>query len=127
MSGDAARRIALAMDVAEMPVSNRRGESRRAPAPNRKTVVFGLGDQTTRKLSVVMSGVGAGDQLLDVELPSKPGVERADAFLELLPKRGQLVYGAVEPLRDAPLVRGGQKLCFRNSLVERSGSHGQNV
>jgi hypothetical protein len=35
-----------------------------------------------------MSGVGADDQLLDVELPSKPGVERADAFLELLPKRG---------------------------------------
>ena len=60
-----------------------------------------------------MSGVGAGGQVLDIELPSKPGVEGADAFLELLPKRGEVFDVTIE----FPAIRGwsaaGDRFAFR--------------
>src|SRR5208337_3670944 len=68
-----------------------RGRAKTAMRPiarSREDRFSDSGDQTTRKLPLIMSCVSAGDQVVDVELPAESSVERTDAFLELLPKRG---------------------------------------
>ena len=49
------------------------------------------GDQIRRKLPFGMSGVGASDQILDVEFLPDLGVEGANARVKLLAKRGELI------------------------------------
>jgi hypothetical protein len=74
-----------------------------------------------------LSGVGAGDQVLDIEFSAKPGVERADPPIDLLAKGGEFIDITVELLRDTLLVRSGQKHGFRDDLVERLRRHINNL
>ena len=59
-----------------------------------------------------MSGVGAGDQVLDVEFLPESGVEGANACVKFLAKRSELIDITVELLRDAMLIRSGNVFAF---------------
>ena len=123
MRGEAAKRAAARWMSRRCP-SATAGENCDAPRRQIESKSSSdSGDQTMRKLSLGISGVGASDQVLDVDLPPKSGVERLGSRIKLLANLGEVVNVTVKLLCDALLVQSGQKLRLRNDLVKRLRWH----